>query len=209
MIHLSQQAFNKGINQLVSVFGENGFKPERINRIFKTVADVPDFGFQEIIDGIIDNFKYAPLPKDFHEASVEWHKKFKDKYGYYYHRKNEVIEVTPIRCIACGDFGFLKVTMKESNYISVIRCNCIEGKLCGDEYLPQWESFMYEAFDKERCPLEWFKPKDLKSQVYEEKEYYKFESHIQKQIDYWQEKKKVAAKFWKEFLPQLNKLNNI
>lgn len=205
---LSQKAFTAQINRLL-VEWPSAFKGERLARIYSAVSDVPDYAFEEIANGMLDNFRTAPLPSDFHKASAEWHKRYFSKHGKFYHDQHdhEVIDVVPIKCAQCSDFGFIQITLKNNGFQTILRCDCIEGKLQNDEYLPQWQPYFRDWMEISKCPLEWFRPKEFVTPDSDKKDKHFFTS-LQKNIDVWQAKKKFAKDFWHSFLPTIKKHYN-
>lgn len=66
---MTEDEFIYQMKRLENEFSSKHFGYERLNRIKQCVMDLTPYGFSRVIDHMIDNFRQAPLPKDFREAA--------------------------------------------------------------------------------------------------------------------------------------------
>jgi hypothetical protein len=64
-----REEFEAQLGRLTANFGKNALTEERVTLIHKAVKDLTAHEFKKIVDHFISNFRQAPLPKDFFEAS--------------------------------------------------------------------------------------------------------------------------------------------
>lgn len=156
---MNQRLFTEQLNRLIGTFSETAFKPERIRAISNIVESIPEPWLKEIVDTFIDNFKYAPLPKDFREAV------------YALRKSNKVYEdietVYTTGCVDCYDMGFLFCKFSASEPTTLAICHCPAGEAeqgvftQKDLIIPKWEVGKFDqvfGFIKLPFPVKWFKP---------------------------------------------------
>lgn len=179
---LNKQIFLRQLESLIEVFPTLKSK-NRIDRIFWFMKDLPENGFVEIFNSMIDNFKFAPTPNDFHEASVAWKKKnnFYQKFD---------VDYVKVDCDYCNDTGIVLSKNIYGSENNLMRCDCSSG-LENDKKLPQWSSDLRQAFQKTKCPLEWFKP-----EIDQEDSDKKLVSKIWSKLEAWQLKILNSEKYW-------------
>lgn len=154
-----------------------------IKLYFEAVSDLPLKAFRDISKHFLMSAKTQPLPNDFLEAATAW----KRKNGFYVHDETG----TPILCSRCGDLGVLVLKKHDnSDYETLINCPCLHG-VCKDLKAPPWKIDLASAFSYSKCPVEWFKPKDVLGFTLENLQ-------VQKFIDDWKQRKLNAEKYWKD-----------
>jgi hypothetical protein len=179
-----QQYFLSRFETLVECFPSMKSKT-KIERIYNFLKDIPKDGIDEIINTIIDNFKYAPTPSDFFDAATAW----KKKNNYY----NQVIEAqyTKIGCDYCFDTGIVKFEHTEPDgFQYLIRCDCETGKT-NNSNMPRWDSSLKGGFVKKALNAAWFNPNitpDTTEELANEK--------IMKKVNEWKKQIKRSEKYW-------------
>lgn len=156
MVHLTNNCFNQQMAKLSGIWPSEFKSAERLKRYYNALCDLPDEAFCEIVNSIIDNFRTAPLPKDFREAADEWHKTFISKNGYKYGSQKEEYFEGVIECEWCMDSGMLYCS--ESSDPSTqffMLCDCKTGMKRNDDLIPHWSKQVASAYH--RLP---FKTKD-------------------------------------------------
>lgn len=66
---MTEMEFSDGINRLISDFGAQSFKKERMLMIWKMVCDLSSQDFNRICSQFLSTMRQAPLPKDFQDAA--------------------------------------------------------------------------------------------------------------------------------------------
>lgn len=66
---LTKSHFENQVMRLTNQFGGGAFSQERINLIFKDCAKLKNDQFTKIVDHLLRNSRYAPLPKDFYDLA--------------------------------------------------------------------------------------------------------------------------------------------
>ena len=109
--------FEIQINRVSKVFGKKGFEPDRVYTIWKMSEHMDAPAFSRIVDEMISDFRYAPLPKDFREA-IQRRGRFKAE------------ESTPdiLECKWCLDSGLIEAHNDELAFTAFVRCTCEAGK---------------------------------------------------------------------------------
>lgn len=182
-------------NQLFSQLRDN-FKGlesiSRLQRCYNYVSDLPVDAVRTIVDDMVDNERFAPLPVDFEKKASAWKKDFFFKNGYYFGEDGIQTKEEKPDCDFCMDTGIVKITHHDTSdkFKQLMRCACVKGDKCIDN-LPQWSQDLTGAFIREKISAEWFNPKiealeDVKLQ----------HSKIWAKLKEWQDVKMKSVKYW-------------
>lgn len=198
--NLSEVGFAKGINVLVSEYGSKQFQQHKLERIYATVFDLPDYAWLEVVGQIVDAYKTAPSTNEIHKEAQAWHKHFFNKNGFWY-GQNAASEGPYVpTCRECDDLGFVQVEIEDFNFSSVARCSCEIGSQLQEKTIPQWQPKFSQYMKKSKCPVDWFKPDNEKLVDKQGK----FTYLALKKMDEWKAKKQFATEFWPSFREQMN-----
>ena len=118
--------FKTQMKRLVGVWGQRHFNEERMTRIWQMVESISEDDFSKTVDTMLDNLRYAPLPKDFQEAT----RSFK-RYG-----SAEEKEEVKHNCETCYDLGFLRWPNAPIEFLAV-RCHCQPKDFLHHEFIKQ------------------------------------------------------------------------
>jgi len=176
-----KQFFLQRFEMLIECFPSLKSK-SKIDRIYYFMKDVNEIGIAEIFETIIDNFKYAPTPNDFHEAVVAWNKKNKVN-------SFNADDLSPILCRSCGDLGIVRIQHHhDPDFDCLMSCDC-KVSITKTLKAPIWDNGLLAAYIKTSCPLEWFKPVSIDT-------FDKNNSEIKTIIKNWNARKTKAEKYW-------------
>lgn len=179
---LSRDQFKTGFQPIFEIWPKS-FSGPRLESIYSHVKVLEYIDFKRLVRDIVENFKNAPLPKDFRIAVKE---KFKPD-----HYRNPLHDLpkSTIRCRDCFDTGLLFMAMKgETGFESLMICHCSEGNHVGLT-IPRWDKKTSpQLFDKKEFKVELFKPAsaDIKDQF--------------NRANQWNGYKKLAVDYWKDKL---------
>lgn len=139
MSPLSIEEFEKQMGRLGRTYGPKAFTDERRKLMWRYVKDIPARSFALMVDRIIEQERYAPMPKIFKEMAWKvkaelgieipaWPKKAKPS--------------DEAKCHWCGDSGSLFIETKpEFNFMhATIRCDCKAGRYGPESWGPCWSS---------------------------------------------------------------------
>ena len=124
---MSKEQFDIQIRRLIDCYGDKTFNDQRLMQFFTAVKDLPYLRFVRIVDHIIRNQRYAPLPKDFYEAArgernaMHSENRYTTDSGFNHRYEPD--------CPLCGDTGELDVVEKgdPNKHTWVIACKCRKG----------------------------------------------------------------------------------
>jgi hypothetical protein len=105
------------MQKLVKLFGSKNFGQERLRSVWRICNHLTGYEFSRIVEEMVDNFRYAPLPKDFREA-CQRRGRFRAEEG----------ESDVTKCLRCNDGGLLEAHNDELNFTAFVRCNCVVGE---------------------------------------------------------------------------------
>lgn len=149
MVHLTDKCFSQNMAKLSGIWPNEFKSPERLKRYYNACCNVPDEGFNEIVNTIIDNFRTAPLPKDFADATTVWHKNFVNENGYMFGHEKYQDHGSVIECEWCMDSGMLYCSDSsnpETQFFML--CDCPIGNKKQDELIPHWSKQISAAFTR-------------------------------------------------------------
>lgn len=125
---MTEYCFTTQIARLRAVFGEKPFHQHRLEIIHRATKALPDQAFEQICSLFLTEMKYAPMPKDFIEASREF------KRGSRPYALGELQPREIALCWDCADSGFVRIKRLE-NYepwakweVGSAPCQCLRGK---------------------------------------------------------------------------------
>lgn len=179
---LTQYQFNIQIERLSSVFGEKAFSEQRLALIWRHVERLSYSEFLKIIENFLGSFRYAPLPNDFKDAAASEMRANP--------RKAIEVHVWTPNCFECDDAGVI-VVYPEPEIESLMRCLCDKGTNHFSK-LPEWSNSV-SKWKKEKCPVEWFRPDEMKRDMNGE---INWQTSLNKKIEYWKAKVNLAEQFW-------------
>lgn len=161
--------FQIEFEQIRQVFGEKFYTQNRTSRIWKQVQHLEPLEFRKIVEELIEDFRYAPLPKDFREAVRRL--PFKSE---------EFDEATLEICNSCNGLGFLYISETDFPYLA-IRCTCHVNA-----QLKEWAQFPVAKYyhATKRFPNAWFKPDKTEIDGIWAKAA-RWKKHLQKSLEYW------------------------
>lgn len=177
------------IQRLEGCFGKAAFENSmRSAMIWETVKNLEYEEFCRIVDQMIGSMRRPPLPADFKEAAVG-----KRRYI------TEAVEVTAIKCQACGDLGIVVARINSEQVDTLVLCPCDAGKTESNWRLPAINRTMQDTFVFARCPIRWFKPKELPTADKVSAGItadISFTATIQPLVESWRERVRMAEQFW-------------
>lgn len=196
---------NKNIHELLNTmratYGENYFNEAKTIRIAKMLEGATKDALIFIENEILDAHQRAPTPAQIRDLFIVWKKK-NTKFC------EEVYDIDPIRCIDCYESGFVFLKVTPKSRLTIAACYCDAGRItyqrqCADSHIPQYEkSFELMGMEKQKFPVDFFKPKITTDEKTNEKSYKsKLASWLQfrnEQKDYWQH---IAPKEIKDYKP--------
>lgn len=163
----------------------------KMQRCFGYVSELPQPAVKEIIEDMIDNERFAPLPVDFEKKASAWKRNFFLKNGYYYGETGTQVISEKIDCDWCLDTGLTKIVHHaKSEFAKLMRCSCERGNVSGD-VMPKWDNELQAAYRREKLTIDWFNPKIDSSQS-EETQFYKIYSKVEE----WQQIKLKSSNYW-------------
>lgn len=175
-----QKDFLEVINTMAEVFPNISGKA-RLKYYYNAVKDVPLKCLRDISSAFLMSSKYMPLPTDFVDAVSEWKKK--NNFSKY-----NPDDPSKIDCPKCDDLGVLVMNKSEGDFYSLINCSC-EVSMPQTLKAPKWSNQLAGGYKVEKCPLEWFKPKNIEHFHWENPE-------VQVILSEWKSKKQSAEKHW-------------
>ena len=113
---MQRDDFKEQIKRLMNVWGQRHFNESRLNRIWLTVQHVSYSDFEKVVDTMLDNMRYAPLPKDFQDATRNLTREV-------FHKPEE----HKPNCSECRDIGFLQWPDGPMDFL-LVSCHCPAGR---------------------------------------------------------------------------------
>lgn len=112
---MERYQFQEQMQRCIGIWGKSHFNENRVGRIWHIVKSLSARDFEGIVDTMLDNMRYAPLPKDFQDAS-------RSKRRYITQKPDPV----SYDCTDCFDMGYLRWETPKLHYCA-IRCHCTAG----------------------------------------------------------------------------------
>ena len=179
---LTQYQFNIQMERLSSVFGEKAFSEQRLALIWRHVEKLSYPAFFKITEHFLGSFRFAPLPNDFKDAVGSEMRSNP--------RRGVEVQTWAPTCSECDDTGVV-VVCPEPEIESLMRCLCDKGTNHFSK-LPEWSNSV-SKWKKEKCPTEWFRPDEMKSDANGE---IRWQASLNKKSEYWKAKVNLAEQFW-------------
>ncbi len=152
MSPLTDREFDQQLERLSATYGEKAFSGERQQLIWHYVKTLPAHSFKVIVDRIIEQERYAPMPKLFKELA------YKEKARLGIESPEWPRPVKPSAeadCHWCGDSGAVSLqrrpgTESWNRYQStIVRCSCRVGRsgprTWGEQWNQRWDKGFFRV----------------------------------------------------------------
>lgn len=132
---MTAEYFQVHMNRLANAFGQQYYKQERTEIIWKAIRSLPDKMFSSIVDQLIASERQAPLLPQILDAID---KQRQGGYDPAKDRKKTYWERDTYECSKCRDCGVLVAMNLNDKQIYGFRCDCESGQLDTRKALPMW-----------------------------------------------------------------------
>lgn len=134
--------FDRAMERLGHSFPQANYSAERLKVIWEKCQWMPAHSFERIVGNFITGARYAPLPKDFIDASIKERQHLGEP-----RRESQPI---PIVCQWCNDSGVNEIMRKSDGSEFFCRCDCMRSlerrHINLRPELPEWTEALAQEF---------------------------------------------------------------
>lgn len=171
----------------MEAFGHNKFPQVVLERIHSKVDDLTPPQMKELCNLVIDLCEHTPRTAKIAELANMVRARSRD--GLH----APVVEIK-LLCHFCDDLRTVRAVSTDGTHETLMLCDCTESnKSAIDSNLQRWTRQWAPLYRREKCPVEWFKPKVF---MKDENGNLKFEKTAEQAMSYWAAKIKIAEQFW-------------
>mgnify|MGYP006921336573 CR=1 FL=1 len=182
---MNQPEFGQAMSDFVNSFPGKNFSTSQTQLIFNKAKELNKSQFEKILRHFILDAKF-PSPATLITAVIIERTK---------NRSWEENQTQyKLLCEDCADTGFLFVREQSIPEPLLMRCYCPNGASNEDfESIPQWNKAIGQIYDKQKFPIEGFKPNGGLETFVKKLSL----SEPIKILERWQARKKLSNDFWK------------